>query len=98
YSIRKKLWARLRAALKQGGILLFDVPNVRFEVPHRKKNGWGNYHIYDIFWTRDAIERELRDNGFRLAALIPVGQGLYPMPAEYRAEPMTWTAAAIPAD
>ena len=96
YSVRRMLWARLRAALKPGGILMFDVPNVRFEVPHRKKNGWGKYHIYDIFWTRSAIEQELRDNGFRLAALVPVGQGLYPMPAEYRSEPMTWTAAAVP--
>lgn len=98
YSVRRKLWARLRAALKPDGVLLFDVPNVRFEVPHRHKNGWGKYHIYDIFWTRAAIEQELRDNGFRLAALVPVGQGLYPMPAEYRAEPMTWTAAAVPAE
>ncbi|MBR6717759.1 MAG: glycosyltransferase [Oscillospiraceae bacterium] len=97
YSVRKKLWARLRAALNENGVLLFDVPNVRFEVPHRRKNGWGKYHIYDVFWTRRAIEKELADNGFRLAALVPVGQGLYPMPAEYRAEPMTWTAAAVPA-
>ena len=96
YSVRRTLWARLRAALKPNGVLLFDVPNVRFEVPHRKKNGWGKYHIYDIFWTRRSIEEELRCNGFRLAALVPVGQGLYPMPAEYRAEPMTWTAVAVP--
>ena len=69
---------------------------MRFEIPHRKKNGWGKYHIYDVFWTRAAIEQELKNNGFRLAALVPVGQGLYPMPSEYRTEPMTWTAAAVP--
>ena len=96
YSVRKTLWARLRAALKPDGLLLFDVPNARFEIPHRRKNGWGKYHIYDIFWTRAAIEQELKNNGFRLAALVPVGQGLYPMPSEYRSEPMTWTAAAVP--
>ena len=96
YSVRRKLWGRLRRALRTDGVLLFDVPNVRFEVPHRQKNGWGKYHIYDVFWTRSAIEKELADNGFRLAALVPVGQGLYSLPAEYRAEPMTWTAAAIP--
>lgn len=96
YGTRKKLWARLRAALNPNGVLLFDVPNVRFEVPHREKNGWGNYHIYDVFWTRRAIEKELSDNGLCLRALVPVGQGLYPLPDAYRDEPMTWTAAVSP--
>ena len=96
YSTRRQLWAKLRNALKENGVLLFDVPNVRFEVPHRQKMGWGKYHIYDIFWTRAAIEKELLDNGLRLLALVPVGQGLYPMPTEYRNEPMTWTAAVTP--
>ncbi|MBR4200580.1 MAG: methyltransferase domain-containing protein [Oscillospiraceae bacterium] len=95
YSIRKKLWAKLRGALKENSVLLFDVPNVCFEIPHRQKNGWGKYPIYDVFWTRRSIEKELADNGLRLTALVPVGQGLYPMAAEYRDEPMTWTAAAV---
>lgn len=98
YGTRRKLWARLRAALNENGILLFDVPNVRFEVPHREKNGWGNYHIYDVFWTRRAIEKELADNGLRLRALVPVGQGLYPLPDACHDEPMTWTAAVSPTD
>ena len=38
--------------------------------------------------------KELADNGLRHAALVPIGQGLYPMPSEYRNEPMTWTVAA----
>ncbi|HAG13885.1 MAG TPA: hypothetical protein DCG49_08500 [Ruminococcus sp.] len=96
YGTRRQLWAKLHRALKENGVLLFDVPNVRFEIPHRQKNGWGKYHIYDVFWTRASIEKELADNGFRLLALVPVGQGLYPMPAEYRNEPMTWTAAVTP--
>ena len=89
------LWAKLRQLIGENGVVLFDVPNARFEIPHRQSNGWGQYQIYDIFWTRHALEKELNDNGLRLAALIPIGQGLYPMPAEFRGEPMTWTAAAI---
>lgn len=95
YSTRRKLWAKLREILDVNGVLLFDVPNARFEIPHREKNGWDRYHIYDIFWTRRTLEKELTDNGLRLAALVPIGQGLYSMPADYRSEPMTWTAAAV---
>lgn len=95
YGTRRKLWAKLRAALNENGVLLFDVPNVRFEIPHRQRSGWGKYPIYDVFWTRRAIEKELADHGLRLAALVPIGQGLYPMAAEFRNEPMTWTAAAV---
>ncbi|MBR6106860.1 MAG: glycosyltransferase [Oscillospiraceae bacterium] len=92
YGTRKKLWALLRNALREGGVLLFDVPNRNFELPHRARNGWGNYPIYDIFWTKETLREELAANGLRLTALVPVGQGLYPLPAEYRSEPMTWTA------
>lgn len=95
YGTRRKLWEKLRGALNENGVLLFDVPNVRFEIPHRQWNGWGKYHIYDVFWTKRAIAQELADNGLRLAALVPVGQGLYPMKAGFRDEPMTWTAAAV---
>ena len=94
YAVRQKLWKKLRDLIGENGVLLFDVPNVRFEIPHRIRNGWGKYHIYDVFWSRRSIEKELRDNGLQLAALVPVGQGLYSMPRAYRDEPMTWTAAA----
>ena len=94
YVTRKTLWGMLRNALREGGKLLFDVPNRDFELPHRARNGWGNYPIYDIFWTKETLSEELAANGLRLAALVPVGQGLYPLPAEYRSEPMTWTACA----
>lgn len=92
YVTRKTLWGMLRNALREGGKLLFDVPNRDFELPHRARNGWGNYPIYDIFWTKETLSEELAANGLRLTALVPVGQGLYPLPAEYRSEPMTWTA------
>ena len=91
YSVRRELWAKLRGALNAGGILLFDVPNAMFEIPHRQRTGWEHYPIYDVFWTADTIRQELADNGLRLEALIPVGEGLYP-DAEHC--PMTWTAAA----
>lgn len=91
YSVRRGLWAKLRDALSDNGILLFDVPNALFEIPHRQRGGWELYPIYDVFWTEKSIRQELADNGLELTALIPVGEGLYP-DAEHR--PMTWTAAA----
>ncbi len=94
YGTRKKLFAILRRALSPNGMLLFDVPNRRFELPHRAKTGWDQYPLYDIFWTKESIAEELAANGLKLKALVPVGQGLYPLPAEYRSEPVTWTACA----
>ena len=93
YAVRKELWRKLREALTDRGVLLFDVPNLNFEVPNRQRTGWGKYNIYDVFWTKESIRQELADNGLQLDALIPIGQGLYPVPAGYRNEPMTWTAA-----
>ena len=98
YSDRRMLWEKLRNALTTDGILLFDVPNIRFEVPHRYHNGWGKYNIYDVFWTPESIRRELAQNGLRLVALIPIGQGLYQLPDEFCDEPMTWTAAVCRMD
>ena len=94
YTDRKQIWQALRERLNDGGVLIFDVPNLHFTVPHRRERGWGSYPLYDVFWTADSIQRELAENGFALEALIPVGQGLYPLPADYRAEPVAWTAAA----
>ncbi len=93
YATRRMLWKKLRDALTDRGILLFDVPNLNFEIPNRRRTGWGKYNIYDVFWTKESIRKELADNGLELVALVPIGQGLYPLPAEYRKEPMTWTAA-----
>lgn len=94
YGDRRKLWARLRAELSSDGVLLFDAPNMNFELPNRQKNGWGKFPLYDTFWTRRSIEKELRDNGLQLAAIIPVGAGLYPVSSELIAEPMTFTVMA----
>ena len=91
YSVRRELWAKLRGALKPGGVLLFDVPNAYFEIPHRQRTGWEKYPIYDVFWTPDSIRQELLDNGLELMALVPIGEGLYP---DAQHKPMTWTAAA----
>lgn len=93
YASRQLLWNKLKAALTPAGLLLFDVPNLRFEVPHRQRTGWGKYHVYDVFWTKETLQKELADHGLALEALIPIGQGLYPMPSAFRNEPMTWTAA-----
>lgn len=91
YRVRAKLWAKLREALRGRGVVLFDVPNRRFEIPQRRRTGWENYHIYDVFWSVSDLRAELSDNGLELCALVPIGQGLY---SEAGDEPMTWTAAA----
>lgn len=91
YKTRRILWAKLRNALRDGGILLFDVPNAMFEIPNRRRIGWEHYRLYDVFWTPDLIRRELADQGMTLEALIPIGEGLYP---ESEGCPPAWVAAA----
>lgn len=93
YSTRKLLWEILRELLSDRGILLIDVPNLLFEMPNRQRVGWGKYNIYDVFWTKESIRKEAANHGLQVEAMIPIGQGLYPVPATYRNEPMTWTAA-----
>lgn len=94
YSERKTLYNKIRANLKEDGLLIFDVPNIKFEMEQRKKNGWQNYNIYDVFWTKEGIIDELNNNGFRIHVLIEIGKGL----TQDSAEPMTWTIAAIRKD
>ena len=98
YADRRVLWAKFRSILKPDGVLLFDVPNQQFELPQREKTGWAEYAVYSVSWTREAITRELAENGLRAAAIVPVGAGLYPMPAQFRGEPATYTVLAVPAD
>ncbi len=91
YKDRVRLYEKIRSNLKQDGWLIFDVPNVRYECPQRLANGWGNFNIYDVFWSEKSIIRELTENGFRIGGLMPVGNRL----TADNDEPMTWTIAAI---
>ncbi len=97
YSDRRKLWASLRGALAPGGMLLLDVPNLRFEVPRRQQKGWGQYPLYDVCFTKESFYRELKENGFSAQALLPVGQGLYSVTGVSRSEPISWTAVVTAA-
>ena len=92
YPLRKQVWARLSAALTENGIILADIPNLMHLVPYRQQNGWGRQAVYEVGWTADRIAKELQENGLRLEAMLPVGQGLYPLPAPYQKEPVSWTA------
>lgn len=93
YSDRQRLWETVKRALAPNGLLLFDVPNLHFEVPRRHQNGWGKYPLYDVFWTKESLRRELADHGLCAEALLPVGQGLYSVSGVHRSEPVSWTAA-----
>lgn len=93
YSDRRRLWETVKRALAPDGLLLFDVPNLHFEIPHRHQMGWGRYPLYDVFWTKESLCRELADHGLWTEVLLPVGQGLYSVSGVHRSEPMTWTAA-----
>lgn len=96
YATRKKLYAKIRDNLKQDGILIFDVPNIRLETKLREITGWTNYNIYDMFWTKEDMIKELDENGFRVAYIIAVGNGLMEeLPETHRNEPVTWTFGAI---
>lgn len=93
YAMRKKLYRKIQDALKPDGLLVFDVPNIKFEMMQKTKHGWDKYNIYDVFWDKDDFIDEMKTNGFKVEYLIPVGQGLVDTLSDYRLEPMTWTAA-----
>ncbi|MDD5947792.1 MAG: methyltransferase domain-containing protein [Oscillospiraceae bacterium] len=92
YSDRRKLWASLHSALAQDGMLLLNVPNLRFALPRRLQKGWGQYPLYDVCFTKETFYRELKENGFAPQAMLPVGQGLYSVAGVSRNEPISWTA------
>lgn len=91
YLDRQKLYRKIRSNLKQDGVLIFDVPNIKYECEQRAINGWGHFNIYDMFWSKEGITSELQQNGFRVDCMIEVGNGL----TAVNGEPMTWTIAAI---
>ena len=86
---RKKIYQKVRNALRDGGILIFDVCNIEYSMEDRKKAGWKGFNIYDVFWTEETIRNEMGENGFDVAYLLPVeiksiNQG-----------PVSWTIGAV---
>lgn len=94
YAKRKQLYDKLKQNLKQNGLLIFDVPNINFEIKQKLEHGWGSYNIYDVFWQKDDFIDEMSRNGLEVKYIIPVGQGLAThTTSDYKLEPMTWTVA-----
>ena len=88
-SQRMHIYEKIRKCLNDNGILVFDVCNIEYSMADRKKAGWDGFNIYDVFWTKESIQQELEENGFRIVYLLPIeidkiGQG-----------PVTWTVAAV---
>ncbi len=96
YAERCIIYRNFREMLKDSGMLVFDVPNIDFELGLKGVSGWGNYNIYDVFHSIEAITEELRRNGFKVEYVIPTGQGLMTqLPESLKKMPMTWTVGAI---
>ncbi len=91
YKTRKLIYKKLRECLDERGIFIFDVANRDFELKLKSLNGWGNYNIYDVFFTKEDIINELRNNGFEVRYIVPVGNGLN----DRISENMTWTIGAV---
>ncbi len=91
YKTRKLLYKKIRECLDENGIFVFDVPNRTFELKLKTMNGWGNYNIYDVFFTKEDIIRELQNNGFEVRYIIPVGNAL----TDRIPDNMTWTVGAV---
>ena len=92
YTDRSRIWEQLKAALAPEGLLLLNVPNLRFEVPRRHQKGWSSYPLYEVCCTKESFYRELADHGLTPKAMLPVGQGLYSVPGVHRSEPIAWVA------
>lgn len=98
YFQRKELYQKIKRNLTDKGILIFDVPNIKFEMPVRNQNGWDKYNIYDIFTTKEAMIAELEENGFKIEYIIAIGSNLMEhIPEECINEPITWTFGVVKA-
>lgn len=96
YALRKELYKKIHGNLKENGILILDVPNLAFEMKLRDVTGWENYHIYDMFWTKEDMVQELYENGFYVEYVIAVGSGMMEeMPDDYKTQPVSWTFGAV---
>lgn len=89
YVQRKILYQRIHNNLKDGGILIFDVPNIKYIMNTRNSGNWGDFNIYDVFWDDKSIVRELEENKFEVKYLIPIGV------KSIDKDPVSWTVAAM---
>lgn len=75
FSLRRRLYDKVSSLLVEGGIFLLDFPSRDIETAVRNREGWGNYAIYDVFWTPEGIAEEMAAAGFEVYALHGVGKG-----------------------
>jgi len=83
FNDRQQLYQILYENLKEGGIVLCDVPIRSIEIQMRNIQGWQKYNIYDCFWELPDFEKEINMFGFTLHEYIPVG---YSLTSEYESE------------
>jgi glycosyltransferase involved in cell wall biosynthesis len=89
YIQRKVLYQKISCNLTNNGVLIFDVPNIKYAMKNREQGNWGNYNIYDVFWDEKGIIKELEENNFEVKYLIPVGV------KSIDTDPVSWTVAAV---
>jgi len=69
YEDRKKLYSEIRRLLRDGGYLIFDVPNYGIEKIMRKGKTEKDYLIYDKLWKKDEFIKEMENNGFEVICM-----------------------------
>ena len=85
---------KIKTLLNENGLLIFDVPNLKTEVALRDSIGWEHFNIYDVFWTKETLESELKAYGLEIVHMVPIdGYYFEKLPNKYRQEPMSWVVA-----
>ncbi len=94
YAERQTAYGRIQDLLTEEGIVIFDFPNRTAELALRKKHGWHNFNIYDVFWTLDSLQQEVSNNGLEIVNYLSVGEGLLAeLEGQLRDEPLIWVVA-----
>lgn len=69
---RKKIYESVARVLRPNGYLIFEAFNKNLTPKASELIGLGGKKgIYDELWTRESLEKELDDNGFKVVKLIP---------------------------
>lgn len=66
---RKRLYTEIRRVLTSHGTFMVDALNRDVSEPHRVQKGVDRYKIYDVLYSRDELEAELGQAGFRVLSV-----------------------------
>jgi len=69
---RKKLYKQVHNALKNKGIVVFEVMNIKKIKLIRELVGQKKYFVYDELYTKEQFTKEMNDNGFDVLEMHPV--------------------------